>query len=477
MLADLAVLSRVLGIGLHRLSGALLVCAVLAPSPAWAAEPATPSEVPADPPPATAPAQATTTALPKVDPETDADDDELMPASDMAEDPDEEEADPRHRWRHRRMHPAGADRRHPPPPMPPPMIDAIRRALGMNSGPGRVNPHALLQVQSALLAGDDNQQLRGDRAERVGFSMRRASLGLTGGLGERVEFGLETDLVDSELLNEAWIGIDTWPGARITVGAQKVPFSRSAMLSSGHTALAERPLAVEAMAPMRQIGAVASGAYERLGMQWHLGAFNGYERDPNFFAGVRENAGLRGNRFNGLSYVARLALEPLGLLGRTTADLRSAGGMVPTSKDRGLLVQVGIGGLYNDGGSTVSRAMSADLHVKLRGVHLLLEWLDDSAQPSNRPDSGATIPAAIERQALIAELGYAYGRGNIAFRFENIQPNSDSAASDERVFSSAIGYQLQRNRLRAQLQYDERIETAGHAVDNRSLFAQIQLML
>jgi hypothetical protein len=352
------------------------------------------------------------------------------------------------------------------------------REHGQEGRRGDIEATGLVQLQAALMTGKDNQMARGDAAQREGFGLRRARFGLEGDIGRGMEAGIEAELADAEsLLNEAWLSIRTWKGSKVIAGAQKMPFSRSAMMSAAHTALAQRPFAVEAMAPFRQLGVVMTGKYPDLfGIEWHLGVFNAFERAGTFHAGIAENAGLRGNTlagdspFSGLSYVGRLSVEPLGGVGKSVADIGCP--------DRGPRLAVGGGAVYSDGGTNTTMAMSADLLLKWNGAHVMVEYLRDTAKPVEEPTTPALIPAQLDRQSIVAEAGYAFWRANAAVRFELIDPNVDQDdATDEAMVSGALGYQLMRNKLRLQLQYDRRIELQGSDLDNDTAYAQLQWLL
>ena len=333
----------------------------------------------------------------------------------------------------------------------------------------RLDPHVLVQVQAALLAADQNLLERGDRAERPGFALRRARLGFTGGLGRRVTGGVEADLSrGADLMNEAWLGVRAWRSGQIVAGSHKVPFSRHALLGSGEQALADRPLAVQALAPFRQVGVTAHGSYDFGGLAWWLGAANGFDRTPNFYAGVRENEGLKGNRTGGLTFAARVQTEPLGRLGRSVADV-----------SRGpFRLEFGAGALLSQGGATDSLSMSTDVHVKVRGFHLLAEALWDRTSPQTQPTATGGLPDTVRREALVVEAGYAWWRLHTAARVELIDADTGIEDNrDEAVLSYAVGYQLPGNRLRVLLQFDSRMERFVPQVANDTLFAQAQLQL
>ena len=107
-----------------------------------------------------------------------------------------------------------------------------------------------------------------------------------------------------------------------------------------------------------------------------------------------------------------------------------------------------------------------------------MEYLLDSAAPKIAPTVASTIPDTLKRQAIIAELGYAWWRFNAAARLEFIDPNTSLKDNhDEMVVSGALGCQLTQNRARVQLQYDHRSQSTGPALKDDTLFAQFQVKL
>ncbi len=350
---------------------------------------------------------------------------------------------------------------------------------GFGRGWGSVlRPHALIQTQVGLFAGADNQIARGDVVESAGnFILRRARLGVSGHISERITWNLSTDLADiakgNSPVHQANMSLHFLKHQDLTVGAQLMPFSRFAMLGSGDQALAQRPKSVDAMAPFYQIGASLHGHYDIGGIQWWAGAYNSFERNANYFSGVDQNSwlflGANGNRARGYSVAGRIQAEPLGSLGEQAAG---------TGKKDKFRFEVGAGGYYNDAGGTTSWAGSADVHLKSHGAHILFEYLMDSASPKTAPTVASTIPDTIKRQAIIAELGYTWWRFNAAARVELIDPNTALKDNhDETVISGALGCQLTQNRARVQLQYDHRQQTTGPALKDDTLFAQFQVKL
>ena len=345
----------------------------------------------------------------------------------------------------------------------------LRKVAGKSFGLAQIEPHTLIQTQWAAMVGKDASIDHGDRAERAGFALRRARFGASGTYGRRTEFGAYLDLAGgANLLSEAWVAFSA-RHTTATIGAYRTPFSRSSLVSSTRMAMVERPHAVVAMAPFRQVGVTLSGSYPELaGLAWFAGAYNGFERDKNFYNGFKEFSGLAGNRYAGLAYVIRLSAEPMGSLGAEVYD----------TKGGGLRVGLG-GGYYRSSGSTTTLAgYNADLHLKLEGVHLLAEYLADSADPKETPTEPATINASVSRTALIGEVGYTLKRGTLALRYQKIDPDTArSDDQDEQIMSVALSYQTPKERARLQLQFDHRQETNGPALENDVVFAQLQLFL
>ena len=344
-------------------------------------------------------------------------------------------------------------------------------------GEMKLAPTVRVETRIGLYAGADTQRTRGDLVERAGgaddrgwltgFAIPRARFGLTGQFADHVPFVILTDLAGSRL-TDAWVGYERFRFAKMWFGAMTVPFSRSAILSSADAALSERSRAVSAMAPFRQVGVTLGGDYKDTGISWRLGAYNGFDRLGTFYQGTENAAGLHGNQLAGLSGVARLQWAPLGEMGDAVADMDR----------KGLRLAVGGGGWLNDGGSTSGMGLGADLHVKARGFHLLVEYLQDKASPFDEPKGTATIAEDIERRATVIEAGWMGGKLSAACRAELIDPNTSVDNSDDELWlSAAVGWHFIRNMLRFDLQYDHRREQSGQPYDNDVVLAKMLMRL
>ena len=88
------------------------------------------------------------------------------------------------------------------------------------------------------------------------------------------------------------------------------------------------------MSPYNQIGMSVEGRLFGGAFNYAVGVYNGLQRTDQFFQGYINNAAILGNRFDGLTYAARLTSEPLGSPGATMQDVNhdklrlAAGGSV-----------------------------------------------------------------------------------------------------------------------------------------------------
>ncbi len=334
-----------------------------------------------------------------------------------------------------------------------------------------------LETRIGLYAGADTQLTRGDLVERpgdaddrgwlTGFAIPRARLGLTGEFAKHVPFSVVTDLAGNRL-TDAWIGYERFRFTKMWFGARTVPFSRSAILSSADAALSERSRAVSAMAPFRQVGVTLGGDYDKTGISWRLGAYNGFDRLGTFYQGAENAAGLHGNKLAGISGVARLQWSPFGKMGDAVADMER----------KGLRAALGGGAWLNNGGTTAGMGWGLDLHVKTSGFHLLVEHLRDEASPFEEPKGTATIPSDVGRQATVVEAGWMGRKVSLAGRVELVDPNTSVENSeDEMWLSASVGWHFIRNMLRFDVQYDHRREQSGQPYDNDVVLAKMLLRL
>jgi len=341
----------------------------------------------------------------------------------------------------------------------------------LDGGFAQITLMGLLQVEAAPWLGDDALLVNGDPADGEGFRLRRARLGVKGFAWGDVDFELSMEAAgDGMQLLDAWVAWRRITGLGIVVGARKVPFSRYALASAKDSALVDRPFGVRALAPFRQVGITLEGDVGNGIARYWLGAYNGFTRRASFGLGYDEATALDGNRFTNLAYAARVEIAPLGPVGDGLPDFSRKG------------PRVGVGGsfYYDDGRTIETIGWEVDAIFKASGFHLALEWLNDSAEPSDQPATDATIPAAIDRMALVAEVGYLVldDTLGVTARFELLDDNTElDNAGDQIVIGGGVQYYLHRQHLKALLEFQHREELHGQSLDNDALVLQIQLAL
>ncbi|WP_437958028.1 porin [Sorangium sp. So ce119] len=335
-------------------------------------------------------------------------------------------------------------------------------------------PLVLVQAQAVPYAGDDAFLQAGDVAEGQGFRMRRARVGFAGTLAGYVPFAVSGELAAgadaSARLSEAWIGYAHFPFAQLYFGAHDVPFSRSAMTGAGEGALIERPLAVRAMAPFRQVGLHVEGHFRDRAFSYFAGMFNGFQRSDQFFAGYVENAASLGNRFDHIAYVARLATEPLGPLPRSLQDLA-------VSRPR---LGAGASYFFSDGGTRDIHGVGADVLLHAAGAHALVELLWNQSDPERAPTQATGQLAPVTSLGLVGEVGYFVRRIKlgVSARFEWLDPNLDlSDETDGWALTAGASYHFIDNVLKAQADFTHRQEAHGVALENDAVALQLQLNL
>lgn len=349
------------------------------------------------------------------------------------------------------------------------------RGIEFRLDPLVIAPVVLVQVQAVPYAGDDSFFQAGDMAEQPGFRLRRARVGFAGELYDVAPFEVSAELVADERatarLNDAWIGYRFRPWLEVYAGAHKVPFSRAALMSAGSPALIERPLAVRAMAPFRQVGVHIEGSFLGGALHYYAGVWNGFQRSDQFYRGYDQNAATFGNRFDDLAYSARIATEPFGELGPEVADFE---------RTPRLKLGAGVGYFYSDGGTRDIHGGEADMLVHWKGIHFMGELLFSQVDPEDVPSQPTTQIARIKSLAGFGEVGYAVIKSRLAVsaRVEWVNPNLDvSSEADALVITGGASYFVVEDLVKAQLDYTHREELGGSSLKNDIVGLQLQLKL
>lgn len=262
-------------------------------------------------------------------------------------------------------------------------------------------------------------------ARSTGFELFRARARVSGraGIGfeyrARAAYDPERRVVD---LLDARVLVPLWPGARLSAGQFRAPFSREMLRDRGGIQFAERAQAVEALAPGRQVGVELSGHLLDRRLSYRTGLFNGEGRRA-------------GNPDGGYLYAARLGFSRLGGEVSFYDELAVNGGV-------GFAASADSGRDYSRAGSFLSPwvdardfegdriAWGADVEVSYRSVFLAGEYLwsrFDPDLPASAPPGA--LPAGEEPPArtvrgLYLEGGYRLWGGlvDLLARYDAFEP-------------------------------------------------------
>ncbi|MFP6685394.1 MAG: porin [Polyangiaceae bacterium] len=349
-----------------------------------------------------------------------------------------------------------------------------RSWLKWERGPLMLTPVALLTVQTFPYVGEQSYLAAGDDVESAGLRLHHARLGVDGAISKKLRYRFSADLAtgndNDTRIHAAWAAYQPIAAAGLKIGGQTLPTSRSAVIPSVYHALVDRPLAVRAMAPLKQLGLTAQGQLANHAFGYQVGIFNGLRRSGRFYEGYEHRYGALGNRFDGLAYAIRLTSEPVGRLASTVAD--------ETHGPLGL----GLGGGYvlSRGGALTTHIASGDVHLQKSGFHALAEVLWSLATPDELPTIPSDEVDDTSSLGLSVEAGYSIlpRRLGVALRFEFIDPNQRiEDESDNWRLQAGVSYHLIDQLLEAKLNYAHREEFLGEAQANDMVVLQLGFLL
>jgi hypothetical protein len=370
-------------------------------------------------------------------------------------------------------------------------LAALKDGLAkVEKGPFSAALHARIQGWGGWV-GDEANLENGDRMQEPGFRLRRARIGVDGSFFDDFKFELELDVFDQERaggpLYSAWLDWTPIHYIGATLGVQKFPVLRSMMFSSAFLPQLDRALGTFAMSPENAMGLVLHSSPWKDHTNIMLGLFNGLRRTDNFYDGYEGVGSSLGNRFDGLSAVARFDVEPLAPIGRGMADpckcpkVRLGFGAGGFLNGTGALSANGTSFLpFLDGGTIATRGASGYLHLKTYGFHFFgeyaHEWVDARKQPTLPTEQNFDI----ERGALNTSLGYVIlkERLGVAFRTELVDDNvGDSDLGAELLLGGTVTWYVAGDFLKAQLEYMHRMELGNEAsLANDHVLGGMQLM-
>ena len=348
-----------------------------------------------------------------------------------------------------------------------------RKRLYLDLGPVRLVPIVLLGAHATPYAGEDSLSQAGDIAEQGGFRLRRARFGFGGDIARKAEFRISAELGSdnggSVRVHDAWVGYTEKKFLQVYAGAQDVPFSRSALVGSGDTALIERPFTVRAMAPQHQVGAVVASHLADGALNLYFGGFNGLQRSDQFYSGYTENFAALGNRFDGLVYAPRVTTEPLGALD-TIQDLDHSP----------FRFGAGLGYFFSDGGARDIHSVGGDFLIHVSGLHLLGEVIWSRSDPESVPTQPIVQVEPVTSIGVVFEAGYMIVKRTfgVSARFEFINPNTAvEDQADNWMLTAGPSYHLLDDAIKVQAEYTHREEIFESSLANDSVTLQLQLQL
>ena len=324
----------------------------------------------------------------------------------------------------------------------------------LRRGPVTLQVGGVVQVQAGFYVGDEADMAEHDPMDTEGFRIRRARLAFGGYFLRHWKYYLAADfkeaVVDGNEVLDAKITWTRFSFARISVGLDKVPFSRFAMNSSSRLTMAERPLSTTKIAPDRRVGLTVAGDFA--GLEYAAGVYNGS-------AGVTQ-----GNRMGGMATAASLQYHIFGKPDR----------FVPGP----LRLAVGGGVMYNSNAGIDKLRAAGHLDLRMFRVRLMGELLYEQGTPHEQP-LGTTTEDDYTRIGAVGELSvFVWSKYlQLALRYEYIEDNVDVATfGTEQLFTGGVNLYLFKHKLKLQLNYTHRNETDGQSIDNDIALAQLQAL-
>ena len=326
-------------------------------------------------------------------------------------------------------------------------------------------PEALLQVWGTVMDQDLDPQADpagyGDPEDDPGFKIRRARVGghgdLPGGFDYKVIFGAHSPY-DVWSGSETFIGLDDaylgWSNDMfaVSVGQQKISYSRENMMSSSELIFTERAVSTAYLVPDRETG--INGALSVAGLKISAGAYNG----SGSFLGDN-NTGLLG----------------VGRVEYTLGDQELA--YSTWGKVDSLVLAVGANGLYNADLSTGTLTTGGDLLLRVAGLALLVEGNLSSIKPTNTDIGTPEVLDGTKRVGGLAQVGYSIGPFENAVRVSYYDDNTASEDNGDLIelYGGTTWHQAE-DYARVGVGYVHRQELAGRLYHNDTvrLWAQVR---
>jgi hypothetical protein len=325
-----------------------------------------------------------------------------------------------------------------------------------------------LQLQIAAFVGNEAFLEEDSAAIDEGYRVNRARIGVWGDMDEfgyvltadlRDETlpdasGLEARPVGAKLLDAA-VSWHRFRGYIVTVGANKLPFSRGGTASSFTTTFQEEPFTISRLVPSRRAGIATSGSFIEGKLSYAIGQYN--TSDSLSF----------GSLGGGLLTMARVEVAPLG-----PVDPNQSG----TRHFEGPRLAIGVNG-YVTGRAEAQdvQAAGADLLVEAGPLTFLAEGIVSRIVPLSEPTLPGGAADITTRLGAYGQIGYMLkpDRYEVAVRGEYFDDNlllKDEG--DILGLSGAFSVMAYGNRIRTSVDFTKRIELQGAELKNDMLLIQ-----
>ncbi len=277
---------------------------------------------------------------------------------------------------------------------------------------GALNPWGQLQTWVTVVDQDSDPQADpasyGDPEHDPGFTIARGRLGFDGFLpmGDleslQVDYGLsvgisspydalstgDDDVRIVDAFGRLALMTPIGPGA-LSVGAQRVPLSREALISSADLLFQERGLASAWLVPGRETGAILAQSV----------VFGDGENAPQILA--------RGGLYNGNG--SFFGDDDPGMMASARLEFVAGDAYRTWSPDQENALGVGVGLLSNPKLATTTSALAADLLARFKIVTLTGELVQSTISPTDTTVTGPSVFEETKQVGITGQLSVWVG--------------------------------------------------------------------
>lgn len=334
-----------------------------------------------------------------------------------------------------------------------------------------------------------DKELERDSSE---WRVRRMKLFMSGhAYTKDLTYKLQVNFADggsSKILEDAWLnykvlGMNEF---QIQAGQDKVQFARQEITSSGAQQFVDRSLATDTFKAGRDTGLMLHGKIEKGLLVYNLGIYGG--------AGQSLMRDSKTGATNANAYAARLAVNPLGEMDYSEADLNHS---------EKPLVSVGANYYHNtlkrDTGTGSSAKLEANnvnfagkwlgasnfsagesVAIDTAGLDVAFKWLGGSAQAeyflgqADGKDSDKTQRA----HGFYAQAGYFLVPRHleVAARYSYVDPDRDKGNDLKSEVQGAVSYYFNKHNLKVQADVTDTHDQSKGRTDDLQYRVQAQLI-